>query len=189
MRQTGLTRIAIIGAGAASLAAATGCGGGATTVVEMETQPTSTAAPTTQAPPAQTSTPGGSTASSVQPPSGSNEVQKRGRKGVSYARYSTAETPSQVVDYYRGELSNEGWTVRHEGKGGGGWGRWGGSEAGLWAVKGDDYAAVQAGGESGHTTYFEVCVGPNRSITDDCEDMTSGGSRGGDDRDDDSGGS
>ena len=58
------------------------------------------------------------------------------------------------------------------GGGGGGWGKWGGASAGVEGNNGSEWVSVQAGGESGSTTYFEVCVGPSSSSVDDCEDVS-----------------
>ncbi|MCH9817217.1 MAG: hypothetical protein K0U64_12355 [Actinomycetia bacterium] len=115
------------------------------------------------------------------PPSGAKELQERTEDGVHYARYSTTKmTPKEVGDAYASEVKADGYTITNQGGGGGGWGGYGGSEYGVTAEKSGSHFSEQAGGESGGTTYFEVCVGADKSAVDKCDerskDSNSGGS-------------
>lgn len=168
---------------ALSTVALTGCFGGdetatpAATVTETEAAPTTTAAPaTTAAAPTTTAAqaPAPATAS-VTPPAGATQLQAAERSGAQYTRYSiSGTTPSAVVGDYESQLSGQGFTVTNSGGGGGGWGKWGGASAGLSANNGSEYIDVQAGGQSGSTTYFEVCIGPSSNSVNACEDASDG---------------
>jgi hypothetical protein len=108
-------------------------------------------------------------------PSGSVELQNTTTNGVVYQRWSNAgATPQQIVTDYQNALTAEGYTITNSGGGGGGWGKWGGANAGLSANKSGVYVDVQAGGQSGQTTYFEVCQGTNKSAVDQCENASQG---------------
>lgn len=167
---------------ALSTVALTGCFGSdepspATTVTESAPPATTAApatttaaAPTTSAaqPPAPATTP-------VTPPAGATQLQAAERSGAQYTRYSiSGTTPSAVVGDYESQLSGQGFTVTNSGGGGGGWGKWGGASAGLSANNGSEYVDVQAGGQSGSTTYFEVCIGPSSNSVNACEDASDG---------------
>jgi len=109
-------------------------------------------------------------------PSGSLELQNTTTSGVVYQRWSNASgaTPQQIVADYQNALTAEGYTITNSGGGGGGWGKWGGANAGVSANKGGIYVDVQAGGQSGQTTYFEVCQGPSQQSVDQCENASQG---------------
>jgi len=109
-------------------------------------------------------------------PSGSTELQNTTTNGVVYQRWSNSSgaTPQQIVTDYQNALTAEGYTITNSGGGGGGWGKWGGANAGLSANKGGVYVNVQAGGQSGQTTYFEVCQGPSQQSVDQCENASQG---------------
>ena len=165
-------------AGAATLSA---CGGSdtapaATTVEVTETAaaPATTAAAsaaTTAAPVASTEAAGPVPAA----PSGAKQLQQEQESGATYWRYSiSGTTPAAVVSGYQSELSGSGYTVTNSGGSGGGWGKWGGVGSGLTANNGTDYVSVQAGGQTSGPTYFEVCVGPNASSVDNCENASNG---------------
>ena len=114
------------------------------------------------------------------PPSGSEELQNRTEDGVHYARYSTTKmTPKEVGEAYANEVKADGYSITNQGGGGGGWGGYGGSEYGVTAEKTGAYFSEQAGGESGGKTYFEVCVGADKSAVDECEDRSKDSNSGG----------
>ena len=121
----------------------------------------------------------------IDPPSGSKEISSSDKGGVYYAKYSTSDTPARVISVYSNQLNNDGWKTVNEGGSGGGWGPYGGSSSGLTAKKSGNYFDVQAGGEKGHTTYFEICAGPGTREECDNEsdnsDSNSGGSGNSDD--------
>jgi hypothetical protein len=144
----------------------------ATTVTEAA-PPATTQAPapatTEAAPPATTQ----AAATSFTAPSGATELQSAQRDGAQYNRYSiTGTAPSAVTSDYQSQMESAGFKVTSSGGGGGGWGKWGGASAGVEGNNGSEWVSVQAGGESGSTTYFEVCVGPSSSSVDDCEDVS-----------------
>ena len=73
---------------------------------------------------------------------------------------------SQAARRYRifaKQAKADGYTISSAGGSGGGWGGYGGSNYGMTAKKGSGYLEVQAGGESGAPTYYEVCVSANGS--------------------------
>jgi hypothetical protein len=132
------------------------------------TAPT-TARPTTAAP----TTAAGPTAPGA--PAGAQQLQTAATNGATYWRYSIAgASPAQVVGDYQSELQSAGYTVTNQGGGGGGWGKWGGAGAGLTGQHGGTFVSVQAGGQTGAPTYFEVCVGPNSTSVQDCENVSDG---------------
>ena len=139
--------------------------------------PATTEAPATTAAPA-TSTAAqapapGSSAASLTAPAGATELQSAQRSGAQYNRFSiSGTTPEAVVSDYQSQLESQGYKVTSSGGGGGGWGKWGGASAGVEGNNGSEWVSVQAGGESGSTTYFEVCVGPSSSSVQDCEDAS-----------------
>jgi hypothetical protein len=152
----------LAGAGLMGIAAAVlaACGGSSTTTTVVETSGGgSGSSGNTQ--------PGGVP---LKPPSGSDTLKTSDRNGVEYARYSSSKlTPQQVVSDYNSEAKSAGWEIVRSNGGGGGWGPYGGSEYGMIAKKGNEYFAVQAGGEKNSTTYFEACAGPD---ADDCHDLS-----------------
>lgn len=85
---------------------------------------------------------------------------------------TTAAPPADVVADYKTQLTAAGFSITSDGGGGGGWGQYGGSDAGLSANNGTEWVSVQAGGQSGSTTYFEVCVGPSSTSVSDCDDAS-----------------
>jgi hypothetical protein len=150
---------------AISAVVAAGCGSSSTTTV---TAPSSTTAPA----PTTTTTSGGASGAGtsgagnggnpltgINPPAGSVKLGMSVGDGVVYQHYSTSSSPSQVVSHYNQQLTGAGWTIVQKGGSGGGWGPYGGSSSGLTAKKREDeYFNVQAGGQSGHKSYFEVCA-------------------------------
>lgn len=152
----------------------------AETVTEAAPATTTEAAPpaTTAAapPPATTQAPAPSSGGpNLTAPSGASQLQAAEKNGAQYTRYSISGTaPANVTADYKSQLSSQGYSITSDGGGGGGWGKWGGAEAGLSANNGSTYVDVQAGGQSGSTTYFEVCVGPSKTAVDDCEDSSDG---------------
>lgn len=108
------------------------------------------------------------------PPSGSKTLQtKTLAGGVQYARYSNAGmSPAQVVSFYQQALRSKGWQTVNEGGGGSGWSdAWGGGGGGLSAIKTGTYFSVNAGGD-GSPTYFEVCVGGNSQVVNNCQNVS-----------------
>lgn len=170
-------RILAAAVGSAGLAlAVAGCASSDSSSTESPTA-TATQAPTsaTPTPTTATSSPTATTTSSSntlpKPPSGSKELQSKNLSGGGkYARYSNASTsPKAVIDSYEKEVKADGYKVTQSGGSGGGWGGYGGSDYGITAEKTGSYFDAQAGGRSGGTTYFEVCVGPDKSAVDKCE--------------------
>ena len=106
----------------------------------------------------------------ITPPPGSTKLSSRSGSGVAYARYSTSSSPAQVTSSYKQQLTGKGWTVVNRGGSGGGWGPYGGSSTGVTAKKNEnDYVDVQAGGQSGQKTYFEVCGTTGKGTRSDCD--------------------
>ena len=137
--------------------------------------PATTAAPTTAAAPATTeaapATTQASSGTTLTSPSGASQLQQAQRNGAEYSRFSISGTaPADVVADYTTQLTAAGFSITSDGGGGGGWGQYGGSDAGLSANNGTEWVSVQAGGQSGSTTYFEVCVGPSSTSVSDCDD-------------------
>jgi hypothetical protein len=166
---------------ALSTVALAGCFGGDSTetVTATEAAPpaTTAAAPpaTTAAAPATTAAAQPPAAPTLTPPSGAKQLQAENENGAEYTRYSIGGTsPSAVVSGYESQLTSEGYSITSSGGGGGGWGKWGGAESGVDGNNGTTYVSVQAGGQSGSTTYFEVCVGPSQSSVNDCENASDG---------------
>lgn len=180
-RWVALTAAGLVGLGACS---STSNSAPPATTSAPPTTPT-TAAPTTASTaatpstPTTAATPGGSGALPA-PPAGSQQLQQGTANGATYARYSlSGQTAQQVVSTYQGELQGQGYTVTSSGGGGGGWSEWGGSGAGLSGNKGSDYVSVNAGGQGGGPTYFEVCLGPSAQAVNDCQDISQGPNEGG----------
>lgn len=105
---------------------------------------------------------------SVPPPAGSSELDASHTAKASYARFRTDKTTSEVLAYYKQHVESSGWSVGHEGAGGGGWGRYGGSDGTLVASRGKTRFVLQAGGQKAGTTYFEVCMGAGTEADRDC---------------------
>ena len=151
------------------------------TTTEAAPATTTEAAPpaTTQAQPPATTTAASSPSSSGGPnltaPSGAQQLESDEKNGAQYTRYSiTGTAASAVTGDYQSQLESQGYSITNSGGSGGGWGKWGGSEAGVSGNNGTTYVDVQAGGQSGGPTYFEVCVGPSNSSVQDCEDASDG---------------
>ncbi|MFZ4518298.1 MAG: hypothetical protein ACOYOP_07910 [Microthrixaceae bacterium] len=170
-------RPALLGAavGAVGVAGllAGGCSSSDDAATTTTTAPPSTTASTTSAP--TTTAAGGAAGAPAAAPAGSQQLQAATANGASYWRYSiTGSTPQNVVSGYQSELQSAGYTVTSTGGGGGGWGKWGGAGAGLTGQNGGSYVSVQAGGQSGGPTWFEVCVGPSSQSVQDCENASDG---------------
>ena len=152
----------------------------ATTVTEAAPPSTTQAPPaTTEAAPPATTTSAQAPASTGGPnltaPSGAQQLESDGKNGAQYTRYSISGTAaSAVTSDYQSQLESQGYKITNSGGSGGGWGKWGGSEAGVSGKNGSTWVDVQAGGQSGGPTYFEVCVGPSNSSVQDCEDSSDG---------------
>ena len=136
-------------------------------------------ATTTEAAPPATTTAASSASSSGGPnltaPSGAQQLESDSKSGAQYTRYSISGTAaSAVTSDYQSQLESQGYKITNSGGSGGGWGKWGGSEAGVSGNNGSTYVDVQAGGQSGGPTYFEVCVGPSNTSVQDCEDASDG---------------
>lgn len=143
--------------------------GTALAVTGCSTSTTSPAAPASEAAPSVAPSDAATTTLPT-PPSGAEELSNKTTGDVQYARYQISGSSAQtVVDDYSSQAKSDGYTVTNSGSGGGGWGGWGGSGAGMTASKSGSYLDVQAGGESGGPTYFEVCVGPDESAVDQCD--------------------
>ncbi len=109
-------------------------------------------------------------------PGGSQLMQTSTDNGVQYARYATSAAPQQIVSYYSQKWQAEGYQIQSTGGGGGGWGKYGGSDAGANGSKGGSYVDVQAGGSTQGPTYFEVCQGPNKAAVNECGNDSKSGS-------------
>ncbi|MFN8126863.1 MAG: hypothetical protein U0R64_10205 [Candidatus Nanopelagicales bacterium] len=156
---------------------AAGCSSSSTPAetVTVTASPTESAMPT---PDETTTTKASSESSLPSAPSGSTKLAVKVNGDAEYARYKTSSmTPKEVVSSYQKQAENDGYTVKNSGGSGGGWGGYGGSEAGMTAEKSGSYLDVQAGGESSGPTYFEVCVGPDSSVRDHCENSSNEDSR------------
>lgn len=172
---------------------AAGCGSSSTTTVtgsaSTPAAPPTTA--TTNGGGSQGKTSGGSAGSplaGINPPAGSQKLGMNTGDGVIYQHYATSSSPAAVVSHYKQQLTGAGWKIVQSGGSGGGWGPYGGSESGLTAKRREDeYVSVQAGGQSGHKSYFEVCATSGHGSRADCNRFsdeanhhtTSGGSHGG----------
>ena len=137
-----------------------------TTVTETVAPPAS-ATPTSATPTAAATAP----ASLPQPPAGATQQETRTDNGVQFARYSVdGQQPQQVVDYYTGIWQGEGYTITSSGGGGGGYGQYGGSGAGATGSKSGSFVAVNAGGQTGASTYFSVCAGADEQAVRQCNE-------------------
>ncbi|HBM16002.1 MAG TPA: hypothetical protein DD381_06635 [Lentisphaeria bacterium] len=102
---------------------------------------------------------------SIQPPSGAEEVVTGTDRGCTYTRYSITQSPRDVVNYFDKQFKSEGWKVTNKGGGGSSYG----GGAGLRAEKNGTYSKVDAGGENGSDTYFNVWFGSNKNDIDHCD--------------------
>lgn len=152
----------------AALAAA-GCGGGSNTTTVTESAASGEAG-------AETS--GGESSgeanplAGISPPSGSKLLDSKSSNDVFYERYSTSTQPKQVEATYKSELTGSGFSIVSSGGSGGGWGPYGGSDYGLTAKREDEYVDLQAGGEKGSTSYFELCATNGDGSRDDCNELS-----------------
>lgn len=149
------TMAVVVGAGASL--ALVGCSSNSGSSSDPSTSP---ASPTAT---------GTAPSTAINPPSGSKQITNESVGGATYTRYSTSKTPKEVVTFYDGEFKSANFTITSEGGGGGGWGKYGGSDAGISANNGSNFMAVHAGGQSGGTTFFEVCAGPSSQSVEKCQ--------------------
>lgn len=186
--------------GAVAAFGLTACGGGGeTTVIETEAEAADTTAATDEAATAETTggeEGGGDPLTEVAAPTPSTQLDEKSSGKLVYERYETSLEPKQVEATYEEELTGAGWSIESSGGSSGGWGPYGGSDYGLTAKREDEYFDLQAGGEKGGTSYFEVCAGEGTreecdKLSDGSNDSDSGGSESDDDDSDDtdSGGS
>ena len=168
-------RSALVVAGISGMAlfAAAGCSSsGSSTATsaapsEVPSMPTAAASevPTpTSVPTAKPDDSGGATTLPAAP-AGAKLLGEHKAGSNEYARYKISMPPKKVVNKYKNQAKKEGYSITNAGGSGGGWGGYGGSDYGMTAKKGDAYREVQAGGESGAPTYYEVCVSANNSRT------------------------
>jgi hypothetical protein len=121
----------------------------------------------------------------LEPPSGAKLLDEKTSGDVVYQHYSTSSTPQEVEVLYGEEVEAAGWSLVESGGSGGGWGPYGGSDYGLTAKREDEYFDLQAGGEKGSTSYFEICATAGEGTREDCNDLSdesntsSGGSESG----------
>ena len=102
-------------------------------------------------------------------PAGATEVDSANESGMQYTRYKIeGTTAEQVVSDYEAQFKAAGYTITNAGGSGGGWGQWGGEGYGMDASNSGSFASVQAGGSKGGPTYFEVCLGTDESVVDNC---------------------
>jgi len=157
LRAIGLTTI-----GVGALVVAAGCSSSS----DSSTTPTPTAtavAPTVTETATATAEP---VAGIPAPPAGSVKISGN----ATYSRYkNSAKDPAAIVSFYKGELTNAGYKIVKQNSGGGGWGPYGGSGAGLRAQKGDVWTGVGAGAEKGAPTYFSVCTAGSESGINRCD--------------------
>ncbi len=125
--------------------------------------------------PTSTSTGGGSSALPP-PPAGSQQLSTSPDGAATYAQYKSTQAPKAVTTAYQASLTAAGYTVTSSGSGGGGWGQYGGSDSGLSANNGSNYVAVNAGGEKGGPTYFEVCSAATPASVKSCQQNNHGNS-------------
>lgn len=103
-----------------------------------------------------------------QPPAGAAQISTSEHNGVMHARYSVdGQTPQQVVDYYVGIWTGDGFTINGR-SGGGDPGKYGGSGARANGSKSGTFVAVDAGAGNGRPTYFDVCHGANEDRVRHC---------------------
>lgn len=159
----GITGVALVATGCSSSSTSTATSATPTTpATEAPTvapSVTETAAPTPTKKPESTS----SSASVPAAPAGAKLLGDASRGGNEYARYKISMPPKQVVNKYKKQAKKDGYSIKSAGGSGGGWGGYGGSDYGMTAEKGSGYLEVQAGGESGAPTYYEVCLSSNGS--------------------------
>lgn len=159
---------AAFAATATSLALA-GC---SSSTPQPEVTVTETAAAATPAMPATTesaSSAAAPAAAAPTAPSGATEVDSADEDGMTYTRYKVEGTSAEdVVSDYEAQFKAAGYTITNAGGSGGGWGQWGGDGYGMDANKDGSFASVQAGGSESGPTYFEVCLGTDESVVDNC---------------------
>jgi hypothetical protein len=100
-------------------------------------------------------------------------VDSANEGGMQYSRFKISGTSAQdVVGGYEAQFKELGYTITNAGGSGGGWGQWGGQGYGMDASKDGSFASVQAGGSDGGPTYFEVCIGTDESVVDNCGEQS-----------------
>ncbi len=159
----------------------TGCSSGSSepepAVTVTETTAATPAAPaetTAAAPAATTAAPTSAAANVPPPPDGAKKVDSEDESGMQYTRYKISGTSAEaVVKSYESQLKSAGFTITNAGGSGGGWGKWGGSGYGMDAKDEATFVSVQAGGSDNGPTYFEVCVGADKSVVDKCGNESS----------------
>jgi hypothetical protein len=174
----------VISAVAAVALAGCGGGGGTTTVTAAAatTSTTATGTTTTSGGSGGTGSGGGGGAkgggasnalAGIKPPPGSKKLNSRAGDGVVYVRYSTNVSPANVISSYNHQLTGAGWSIVNRGGSGGGWGPYGGSSSGLTAKKDEtDFVDVQAGGQKGQKSYFEVCATSGKGTRSSCDQFS-----------------
>lgn len=140
-------------------------------------EPVETVTETAAATPAETAaaTPAETQAAGTSPtaPAGATEVDSSNEGGMQYTRYKISGTSAEdVVSGYEEQFKAAGYTITNAGGSGGGWGQWGGDGYGMDASKDGSFASVQAGGSDSGPTYFEVCLGPDESVVDQCGEQS-----------------
>lgn len=179
-----ITGVALAATGCSSSSSPSSDSSSAAPTEAPTTAPTATptAAPTDM--PTKKPTDGGGSSKSAIPaaPAGAKLLGESSRAGNEYARYKIEMSPKKVVNKYKRQAQNQGYTIKSSGGSGGGWGGYGGSNYGMKAEKSGSYRDVQAGGESGAPTYYEVCVGADSAALSHCEGSSNRDSRDSDSR-------
>lgn len=137
-------------------------------VTVTETAPAATPA-TSATPTAATEVAPTEAAASPTPPAGATKIDSANESGMQYTRYKIqGTTAEQVVSDYEAQFKAAGYSITNAGGSGGGWGQWGGEGYGMDASKDGSFASVQAGGATSGPTYFEVCLGTDENVVDNC---------------------
>ena len=100
----------------------------------------------------------------VPPPDSAQELKSDTTIGCSSNRYSTEQSPKEVINYYDAQLKSNGWKITSKGGGGSSYG----GGAGLSAEKSGQYININAGGGGGSDTYFTVCFGSDKKAVRNC---------------------
>lgn len=153
----------------ASTTVLAGCSSNSSTPEPAVTVTETAAASPAPASPAATTEATTSAAKAPTAPSGATVKESKEEGGMQYTRYSITGTSAEdVVNDYESQFKEMGYTITNAGGSGGGWGQWGGSGYGMDASSDGSFASVQAGGSDNGPTYFEVCLGPDKSVVDQC---------------------
>lgn len=162
--------LVMAGLSGAALFAAAGCSSSGSSTATSATPTQAPASPTAAAPTPTatampTKKPESSTTSTTLPaaPAGAQLLGEHKSGSNEYARYKISMPPKKVVNKYKKQAQKDGYSITNAGGSGGGWGGYGGSDYGMTAKKGAAYREVQAGGENGAPTYYEVCVSADNS--------------------------